>query len=140
MKKALGDWAKNQKLLRPNGSPIDSKKARRKAIYFIRYAQGDFNVVKFCRVVLNRFLAKRGLELSEAKTKIVHTQRSFESHKASFDFLGFMIKHFDTFYRSSLTAHKKRFGYRLLTYPSKNSRSKHFRKIDDLFKKFKTAK
>ena len=146
MEKIIGDWAENQKLLRPNGNPIDSKKARRKAIHFIRYADDlvimhrDLDVVKSCRVILNKFLAERGLALSEAKTKIVHTRLPFESNKPGFDFLGFTIKHFDTYHRSSLTAHRKRIGYRLLTYPSKTSRDKHFRKIGDRLKKFKTAK
>ena len=146
IEKEIGDWAENQKLLRPNGKPIDNKKSRRKAIHFIRYADDlvimhrDVNVVKSCRIILNGFLAERGLELSEAKTKIVHTRLPFESQKPGFDFLGFTIKHFDTFHRSSLTSHKERIGYRLLTYPSKESRNKHFRKIDGLLKKFKTAK
>jgi hypothetical protein len=38
MEKVIGDWAENEKLLRPNGNLVDSKKARRKAIHFIRYA------------------------------------------------------------------------------------------------------
>jgi RNA-directed DNA polymerase len=146
MEKIIGDWAKNQKLLRPNGNPIDSKKARRKAIHFIRYADDlvimhrDLDVVKSCRVILNKFLAERGLALSEAKTKIVHTRLPFELNKPGFEFLGFTIKHFDTYHRSSLTAHRKRIGYRLLAYPSKTSRDKHFQKINDFLNKFKTAK
>jgi len=94
MEKVIGDWAEKQKLLRPNGNPIDSKKSRRKAIHFIRYADDlvvmhrDLNVVKSCCIILNRFLAERGLELSEAKTKIVHTRLPFESQKPGFDFLG----------------------------------------------------
>jgi RNA-directed DNA polymerase len=130
MEKVIGDWAENEKLLRPNGNLVDSKKARRKAIHFIRYADDliimhkDLNVIKSCRVILNRFLAERGLELSEAKTQIVHTRLPFESNKPGFNFLGFTIKHFDTFHRSSFTVHKKRIGYRLLIYPSKNSRDK----------------
>lgn len=100
----------------------------------------DLNVVKSCRTILNKFLAERGLVLNEAKTKIVYTRLPFESQKPGFDFLGFTIKHFDTYHRSSLTSHKERLGYRLLTFPSKYSRNKHFRKIDSLLKKFKTAK
>jgi len=57
MEKVLGDWAENEKLLRPNGNLVDSKKARRKAIHFIRYADDfivmhwDLNVIKSCRVI-----------------------------------------------------------------------------------------
>jgi RNA-directed DNA polymerase len=128
MEKIIGDWAENQKLLRKNGNPIDSKKARREAIHFIRYADDlvimhwDLDIVKSCRVILNKFLAERGLALSEAKTKIVHTRLLFESNKPGFDFLGFTIKHFDTYHRSFFITHKKRLGYKLLTYPSKTSR------------------
>lgn len=146
MEKAIADWAENQRLLRPNGKPIDRKIERRKAIHFIRYANDlvvmhrEVAIVKTCRTIINKFLAERGLELSEAKTKIVHTRKHFESNEPSFDFLGFTVKHFDTRHRSAYNTQQQSLGYRLLTYPSKNSREKHIRKVADFLKRYRTAR
>jgi len=79
----------------------------------VRYAD-DF--VVFCESkedaeksveILKEWLAKRGLALSEEKTKIVHLTDGF-------DFLGFNIRH----YKAPLTSKS---GYKLLIKPSKKS-------------------
>jgi len=78
----------------------------------VRYAD-DF--VVFCESeedagtvigTLKEWLAKRGLTLSEEKTRIVHLTKGF-------DFLGFNVKH----YKDTST----KTGYRLLITPSKES-------------------
>jgi len=78
----------------------------------VRYAD-DF--VVFCETredaekcihILGEWLAQRGLQLSEEKTRIVHLQDGF-------DFLGFTIRH----YRDRRTAT----GWKLLITPSKES-------------------
>jgi RNA-directed DNA polymerase len=102
IEKRLGDWAETQRLLRPNGKPIDKKKDRRKSIIFVRYADDfvimnhNLNVIKECEIIVGKFLAERGLMLSDAKTKIVHIRKPFETNEPGFKFLGFKVKHFDT--------------------------------------------
>ena len=56
----------------------------------------NLGVIKKCKEIISEFLAKRGLEFSDAKTKIIHTRTSFEKNKPGFEFLGFKIKHFNT--------------------------------------------
>ncbi|MGH7963803.1 MAG: group II intron reverse transcriptase/maturase [Candidatus Binatia bacterium] len=79
----------------------------------VRYAD-DF--VVFCEskedaeqaiTVLNEWLNKRGLSLSQEKTRIVHLTQGF-------DFLGFNIRH----YKATQTSQS---GYKLLIKPSKES-------------------
>lgn len=96
-------------MYRPDGVALDSRNKRRKAILFIRYADdfvvmhGDLEVVKSCRDVVQSFLAERGLELSDAKTRIAHTRLYHEDQKPGFDFLGFTVNHFDTKHMSART-------------------------------------
>jgi len=99
----------------------------------------EVDVVISLEKLVGEFLAERGLHLSDAKTKIVHTRLPYKTEKAGFNFLGFTVKHFDSIHRSAYTAHKKRLGYRLLIYPSKESRKKHLRKIDEHIRRYKTA-
>lgn len=79
----------------------------------VRYAD-DFLVycesredAKNCAAILKQWLAKRGLSLSEEKTRIAHLSEGI-------DFLGFNIRH----YRAPKTS---RTGWKLLIKPSKKS-------------------
>ena len=67
--------------------------------------------------ILSRMLAKRGLELSPEKTRIVHITEGF-------DFLGFNIRQYET-------PNSSRSGYRLRITPSKNSVKKIKAKIKE---------
>jgi RNA-directed DNA polymerase len=102
IEKRIGDWAETQRLFRRNGELINRKDRKRKSIHFVRYADDfvvmhhNLNVIKKCKEIISEFLAERGLEISDAKTKIVHTRISFEKNEPGFEFLGFKIKHFDT--------------------------------------------
>ena len=92
------------------------RRGMNKGVSLIRYAD-DFVVTAPNRAVLEShvlpalcdFLAGRGLKLSEAKTKIVHTDEGF-------DFLGFNIR---------------RFGRKVLTKPQKEKVLIHLRGIRD---------
>ncbi|WP_193199783.1 reverse transcriptase domain-containing protein [Nostoc sp. MG11] len=57
------------------------------------------------KLVLNEWLDKKGLKLSEEKTKIVHLSEGF-------DFLGFNIRHY--------AVSDSKTGWKLLIKPSKN--------------------
>ena len=146
IEKRIGDWAENQRLLRPNGKPVDKKKDRRKSIIFVRYADDfvvmnhNLDVIKKCKEIISEFLAERGLEFSDAITKIVNTRKTFENNKPGFEFLGFKIKHFDTKKHSAKNNQGRNIGFRLLIFPSKDSRNKHFAKIDRILRQHKTAK
>jgi RNA-directed DNA polymerase len=145
IEKRIGDWAETQRIFRRNGELINRKDRKRKSIHFVRYADDfvvmhhNMDVIKKCREIISEFLTERGLEISDAKTKIVHTRISFEKNEPGFEFLGFKIKHFDTKKHSAKNNQGHNIGYRLLTFPSKNSRNKHFTKIDHVLRKHKTA-
>lgn len=89
------------------------------AIRLVRHAD-DFIITgktqetleKDVKPVVISFLKERGLTLSEEKTKITHIDEGF-------DFLGFNIR---------------RFGYTVLTRPSKDSIKKFLLKIKDIIK------
>tara|TARA_Y100000294_G_scaffold51878_1_gene48902 strand:- start:155 stop:1870 length:1716 start_codon:yes stop_codon:yes gene_type:complete len=107
---------------RPDGGYItpSRRKGENKGISLIRYAD-DFVVTAPSREVLEvyvvprleEFLADRGLELSEAKTRIVHTDEGF-------DFLGFNIRRFP--------------NGKLLTQPQKGKVTEHRRRLSDFLR------
>jgi len=146
IEKKLGDWAETQRLLNRNGNPVSGRISKRKFVNFVRYADDfvimnhDVAVIRKCEQLVGEFLAERGLELSKAKTKIVHTRIPFEGRVAGFEFLGFKIKHFETKRRSAKDRHGRILGYRLLIFPSSGSRKKHFANIDSALRRFRTAR
>ena len=101
---------------KPNGEPLSPafRKGKNKGINLIRYAD-DFVVTAPTKETLEsyvipkveEFLAKRGLQLSEAKTRIVHVDEGFH-------FLGFEIR---------------RYKDTLLTKPQKGKVMKHLQDI-----------
>jgi RNA-directed DNA polymerase len=121
------------------------KRENRAALSLIRYAD-DFvilhsekEVVERCKEEIMNFLAKLGLELSEAKTSIVHTLVN-ENEKAGFDFLGFNIVQ----YPISIHHTGKDRGGNLLSHktiiaPSEKSKRKHYEKLAEIVDKHKSA-
>jgi RNA-directed DNA polymerase len=112
---------------------------RRKPISVIRYAD-DFvvmhenkEVIEDAKVIIAEWLKERGLELSEEKTRIVHSTEGF-------DFLGFNVRHYDnetTGYRAKKFANKQ--GFKLLIKPSKKSIKAHSDKIKQILRQMKAA-
>lgn len=96
-----------------------------KGINLIRYAD-DFVITAPSREViseyviprLEQFLATKGLQLSEAKTSVVHVDKGF-------DFLGFTIKRYS--------------GKIVLVRPAKANVKAHIKRIKDLISKYKQA-
>lgn len=92
------------------------RRGMNKGVSLVRYAD-DFVVTAPSRAILEGhvvpviadFLAKRGLKLSEAKTRIVHVDEGF-------DFLGFNVR---------------RFGNKVLTKPQKEKVLLHLRGLRD---------
>jgi RNA-directed DNA polymerase len=112
---------------------------RHGAIRVIRYAD-DFVVmhenkklIEDSKLIIAEWLKERGLELSEEKTKIVHSTEGF-------DFLGFNVRHYENEtkgYRARKFANKQ--GFKLLIKPSKKSIKTHSDKIKEVLRQMKAA-
>jgi RNA-directed DNA polymerase len=99
----------------------------------IRYAD-DFVIIHKNEKVIRRvnellvgWLSERGLELSQEKTRIVHSSEGF-------DFLGFNCKHYDASKNHWVKKNDKRkdkSGIKFLTKPSKASIKQHYKDISD---------
>jgi RNA-directed DNA polymerase len=114
-------------------------------LHVIRYADDfvilhdDPNIIIHCKNKTQKFLAERGLELSEAKTRITHTLKinDIDAKLIEFDgiigfnFLGFTIKQFKTNHKSAHN-NKRNLYYKTLIYPSKESINKHQNKLHDI--------
>jgi RNA-directed DNA polymerase len=108
-------------------------------IRVVRYAD-DFvvmhenkKVIEDSKLIIAEWLKNRGLELSEEKTKIVHSTEGF-------DFLGFNCRHYETIttnYRTRNFANKQ--GFKLLIKPSKKSIVTHSNKIKEVLRQMKAA-
>jgi RNA-directed DNA polymerase len=108
-------------------------------IRIIRYAD-DFvvmhenkKVIEDSKIIIAEWLKERGLELSEEKTKIVHSTEGF-------DFLGFNVRHYENEtkgYRAKNFANKQ--GFKILIKPSKKSIKAHSDKIKQILKQKKSA-
>jgi len=89
IEKKIGEWAETLRLSRPNGKFIANKTERRRSVMFGRYADDfvvmnhDLNVIQECKGIISKFLAEKGLELCDVKTKIVHTRIPFDLSKNS---------------------------------------------------------
>jgi RNA-directed DNA polymerase len=73
--------------------------------------------------ILPKWLAERGLKLSEAKTRIVHLEEGF-------DFLGFTIRHY-------LSPRTSRDGVKLLIRPSRSSVNGFRKKMREIWRSLK---
>lgn len=76
------------------------------------------------------WLAERGLELSEDKTRIIHMDEGF-------DFLGFNVRRY--FVTTKNTKHANTTSYKVLIKPSKDSIKRFRKKIKELFMLHKGA-
>ena len=113
--------------LSPKGRQISplQRSGKNRGISLIRYAD-DFVVTAPSKEVIESyvtpritdFLGERGLQLSEAKTRVVHVDQGF-------DFLGFTIKRYS--------------GKTLLARPAKAKVLAHIKRIKDLLSKHKQA-
>lgn len=101
----------------------------------IRYADdfailhADREVVEQCQQIISAWLARKGLRLKAAKTRITHTLLRGE-YEPGFDFLGHTIRQYPVGkYRSGRNAHGKLLGYKTLTKPSKEAVKRHLRQL-----------
>jgi RNA-directed DNA polymerase len=116
-----------------------SHELRNGAIRTVRYAD-DFvvmhenkEVIEDAKKIISEWLKERGLELSEEKTRIVHSTEGF-------DFLGFNVRHYEnetTGYRAKKFANKQ--GFKILIKPNKKSIKAHSDKMRQILKQMKAA-
>ena len=80
---------------------------------------------------VEKWLSKSGLELSQTKTRIVHTLKSKDNNKPGFDFLGFNVRQYP------VTTSEK--GYKTLIKPSLDNQRKHKNVISEKLKYLKVS-
>ncbi|MBW4445844.1 MAG: group II intron reverse transcriptase/maturase [Spirirestis rafaelensis WJT71-NPBG6] len=148
LENTVRDWVEeNVKVYSPKNHPY-AKKQVRQSVSVIRYADDfvilhkDLNVVLECKRITEEFLAKMGLELKEAKTRISHTLNECLGQKPGFDFLGFEIRQHVVgkdqggkigFPGSSLATRTK--DYKTIIRPSASSVRNHYNKLKNGLKK-----
>jgi RNA-directed DNA polymerase len=138
MEKHLFDELKKEYSFTTSRGSIDGSK-----FSVIRYAD-DFVIIHKNKEVITRakellidWLAMRGLEVSQEKTKIVHSSEGF-------DFLGFNCRHYDNsgsshWQKKNRTAKTERRA-KLLIKPSKESIKSHYANISEKIDSMKSWK
>ena len=122
------------------------KKKNLNSISLIRYAD-DFvlmhenpNVIYEGKLLISKFLSEIGLELSEEKSKIVHTLNEYENNKPGFDFLGFNVRQYKVGkYQSGKNTRGEILGFKTIIKPSKESIQKHYHKLVEIIDKHKAV-
>lgn len=109
------------------------------SLTFVRYADDfvclhpDKEVIERAKAILSEWLTDAGLEISERKTRIVHTS-------SGFDFLGFHIRQYVVGkHHSGKSRNGKRLGFKTLITPSKEKVKRHYEKIADIISSYNSA-
>ncbi len=123
-----------------------SKKDNMASLSLIRYADDfvilhkDLNVVLNCQGIIGEWLAEMGLELSEEKTRIVHTLNEYNGQKPGFDFLGFNIRQYGAGKcHSGKNTKGELLGFKTLIKPSKEAVQKHYKELAEVIDTHKAA-
>jgi RNA-directed DNA polymerase len=108
----------------------------------IRYADDfviihrDKEVIERAKELLEAWLLERGLEISQEKTRIVHSTEGF-------DFLGFKCRHYDALedhWHKKNDKRKNKNQKKFITQPSKASIKQHYESIGDQIDTMKSWK
>jgi len=142
----------NTPIYRWKGEGSDRKKVfdgRNVKLKVVRYADDfvvlheDKEVIEMAAVFISNWLQERGLQLSEEKTKIVHSTEGF-------DFLGCTIRHYPNDHLKGIYKHNLLNGtpkerrtatnpYAFRVEPSKKSMTKHWESLKETIDKHKTV-
>lgn len=113
-----------------------------KSISVIRYADDfvvlheDVEVIKLCKLEIEKWLSGIGLELKPSKTRFTHTLNKLEDEEPGFNFLGFNIKQFPVGkYNSGKGTRGVLLGFKTIITPSKDSQKRHYRKVAEIINK-----
>jgi RNA-directed DNA polymerase len=119
-----------------------SVRAKLKSISIIRYADDftilheNIEVIKQCKEKIEEWLNDIGLELKPSKTRICHTLNKYNDEEPGFNFLGFNVRQFPVGkYKSGKSTNGKKLGFKTFITPSKESQTKHYRRIANVIKK-----
>ena len=83
------------------------------------------------KTIIQEWLSQVGLELKPEKTRIAHTLKEHEGNKPGFNFLGFTVRQWEV--------KSTRLGFKTLIKPSSKSIKTHYRKLAEIFDKYKSA-
>lgn len=131
-----------------NGKPTDW------GLDVIRYADDflimhrDLKEIERAKALTEKWLEKMGLELSQSKTRIVHTLNEHNGQPAGFDFLGFSFRQYPLGKRDKRivaggsrggTTHSREAKFKTIITPSDEAISKHKAKISQIVDSLKAA-
>ncbi len=126
----------------------DIKEAYWKPIV-VRYADDliimhrDLGETKRAYNLAKKWLESMGLELSQEKTKIVHTYREHEGQEPGFDFLGFSFKQYKLGKRDRRKVAGMHFSrdaeHKTIIVPTKDAITRHKAKLSHIIDSMKTA-
>lgn len=126
--------------------PEKSKPFRRKKPNLIRYADdlvilhAELEIVQKCQQVLTEWLSDMGLELKPSKTRLAHTLNQLGDEQPGFDFLGFTIRQFPVGKCHSGRNHLgNQLGFKTIIKPSKDSVKRHFERVKNIIKDYKSS-
>ncbi|MEG4353726.1 reverse transcriptase domain-containing protein [Microcoleus sp. LAD1_D5] len=126
---------------RPDNTQL-SVRDKLKSISLIRYADDfvvlheDLEVIKLCKLEIEKWLSGIGLELKPSKTRLAHTLNKLVDEEPGFDFLGFNIRQFPVGkYNSGTKSRGGSLGYKTIITPSKESQKRHYRKVAEVINK-----
>ena len=112
-----------------------------KSISLIRYADDfvvlheDVEVIKLCKLEIEKWLSGIGLELKPSKTRLAHTLNKLNDEQPGFNFLGFNIRQFPVGKHNSGKIKGKILGFKTIITPSKESQKRHYRKVAEVINK-----
>jgi RNA-directed DNA polymerase len=95
----------------------------------------DRQVIEQVRHLAAQWLARMGLELKPAKTRISHTLTPHEG-QVGFDFLGFEVRQYRSGYHRS---GRLRLGFKTWIKPSRASQRRHYAALADAVRRHRTA-
>ncbi|MEG4091631.1 group II intron reverse transcriptase/maturase [Microcoleus sp. Pol12B4] len=128
---------------RPDNTQL-SVRDKLKSISLIRYADDfvilheDLEVVKLCKLEIEKWLNGIGLELKPSKTRLAHTLNKLENEQPGFNFLGFNIRQFPVGkHNSGKRSRGGLLGFKTIITPSKESQKRHYRKVAEVINKLR---
>lgn len=123
-------------------SRLMGKRDKRATLGVIRYADDfaiiheDIDIINRCREVLEKWLAKAGLELKPEKTRLTHTLLEINNQKPGFDFLGFNIRQYKVGkHHSGKNTQKVLLGHKTIIKPSKEKIAEHYTEIGKIIER-----
>ena len=125
---------------RPNNTQL-CVQDKLKSISFIRYADdfvvlhANYEVIKLCKLEIEKWLSGTGLELKPSKTRVAHTLDKFEDEEPGFNFLGFNIRQFPVGKYNSGSHKGGLLGFKTIITPNKESQKRHYKKLAEVINK-----